>query len=71
MVPLPVDAPATGAGADAGHSGGDAGLVAAVAASFWGGDESLVASATDSLDSHRIVFAAERARRTGTVVTFD
>ncbi len=64
----PVTVPSSGAGADQGHGGGDPRLVAAVAESFWSGDESLVASAAASVDSHRIVFAAERARLTGTVV---
>jgi len=62
-----------GAGTDAsaarGHAGGDAGLVAAFLAAVSGGDPSLVKTGPDeSLASHRVVWAAERARRDGTVV---
>jgi predicted dehydrogenase len=54
--------------ADGGHGGGDTGLITAFAAALRAGDESLVLSgAEDSLNSHLMVFAAERARRHGTV----
>jgi predicted dehydrogenase len=63
-----------GAGADAsaarGHAGGDSGLVAAFLASIAQDDPSLIKSGpADSLASHRVVWAAERARREGVVVT--
>jgi predicted dehydrogenase len=63
-----------GAGSDAsaarGHGGGDSGLVDAFLASITEADASLIKSgAADSLASHRVVWAAERARREGTVVT--
>jgi predicted dehydrogenase len=60
----------TGAAAARGHAGGDAGLVDAFLAAVAGGDPSLIASGPrESLASHRVVWAAERARREGTVVT--
>jgi predicted dehydrogenase len=59
----------TDASAARGHAGGDAGLVAAFLAAVSGGDPSLVKTGPDeSLASHRVVWAAERARRDGTVV---
>lgn len=55
-------------GAAGGHGGGDGGLITAFAAALRTGDTSLVLSgAQDSLQSHLMVFAAERARRQGTV----
>jgi predicted dehydrogenase len=55
-------------GAAGGHGGGDAGLVTAFTAALRAGDPSLVPStAEESLRSHLMVFAAERARRTGHV----
>jgi predicted dehydrogenase len=60
--------PAAVAAIDA-HDGGDAGLVSAFVDALTAGDASpIVSGAAESLASHRIVFAAERARVTGTVV---
>ncbi len=62
-----VDASAGGA-----HGGGDGGLITAFLAAVSTGDQSLLSSdVTSSLVSHRLVWAAEHARRTGTVVTPD
>lgn len=59
----------TGA-AGGGHDGGDAGLVDAFLAAVAEGDPSLLSSdMTTSLASHRVVWAAERARLTRSVVT--
>ena len=63
-----------GAGTDAsasrGHAGGDSGLVDAFLSSIVEADASLIKSGpADSLASHRVVWAAERARRQGIVVT--
>jgi len=50
------------------HAGGDAGLVEATVEALHAGRPDLVLSGVEaSLDSHRVVFAAERARRRGTV----
>jgi predicted dehydrogenase len=62
-----------GAGTDAsaarGHAGGDAGLVDAFIASVSEADPSLIKTGPgDSMASHRVVWAAEQARREGTVV---
>ncbi len=55
-------------GASGGHGGGDGGLITAFAAALRTGDPGLVRSGADeSLRSHLMVFAAERARRQGTV----
>jgi len=55
-------------GAAGGHGGGDGGLVTAFTAALRAGDASLVpTTAEESLQSHLMVFAAERARRQGTV----
>jgi predicted dehydrogenase len=55
-------------GAAGGHGGGDGALVTAFTAALRAGDPSLVpTTAEDSLRSHLVVFAAERARRQGTV----
>ncbi|MGC4949028.1 Gfo/Idh/MocA family protein [Streptomyces sp. DT224] len=52
-----------------GHGGGDAGLVDAfVRAHHEGRPDLLLTGARESRDSHRVVFAAERARVTGQVV---
>jgi predicted dehydrogenase len=52
-----------------GHGGGDLGLVEAFLAAVAAGDPSLVSSdAAQSLASHRVVWAAERARHAGEVV---
>jgi predicted dehydrogenase len=62
-----------GAGTDAsaarGHAGGDTGLVEAFLASIVAADPTLIKSGpAESLASHRVVWAAERARLSGTVV---
>ena len=55
-------------GAAGGHGGGDGALVTAFTAALRAGDPSLVpTTAEESLRSHLMVFAAERARRQGTV----
>jgi len=55
-------------GAAGGHGGGDGALVTAFSAALRAGDPSLVpTTAEESLRSHLMVFAAERARRQGTV----
>ncbi|GAA3491699.1 Gfo/Idh/MocA family oxidoreductase [Streptomyces cremeus] len=66
----------TGSGANAsaaaGHGGGDATMFDAFVAAVDKQDPSLVLSSGDeSLATHRVVWAAERARHTGTVVTLD
>jgi predicted dehydrogenase len=62
-----------GAGTDAsaarGHAGGDAGLVEAFLHSIAAADPSLIKTGpAESLTSHRLVWAAERARQEGVVV---
>ncbi|NUR82751.1 MAG: Gfo/Idh/MocA family oxidoreductase [Nonomuraea sp.] len=58
-----------GASAATGHGGGDGALLDAFVAAVAGGDPSLVlTSGQESLATHRVVWAAERARHTGTVV---
>lgn len=62
-----------GAGDDAsaarGHAGGDAGLVEAFLRSIAAADPTLIKTGpAESLTSHRLVWAAERARREGAVV---
>ncbi len=53
-----------------GHGGGDEGLVDAFVAAVESGDRTRLRSdAATSLASHRVVWAAERARLTGTVVS--
>ncbi|MFG1710280.1 hypothetical protein ACFLIM_44640 [Nonomuraea sp. M3C6] len=53
-----------------GHGGGDEGLTDAFLAAVASGDPGLLQSdAAESLMSHRVVWAAEQARLTGTVVT--
>ncbi|GAA4515051.1 Gfo/Idh/MocA family oxidoreductase [Actinoallomurus oryzae] len=55
---------------DGGHGDADQALVAAFVAALAAGDPApLLTDARASLDSHRLVWAAERARHTGTVVT--
>ncbi|MGC5022023.1 Gfo/Idh/MocA family protein [Micromonospora sp. DT47] len=61
-----VDATAGGADAGSGHGGGDHGLMAAFVEAVATGDRSLVRSGPqESLDSHRMAFAAERSRLAG------
>jgi predicted dehydrogenase len=64
------DSDAGGYSAADGHAGGDAGIVKAWL-EYCAGDrtEEMPSGITNSVASHRVVFAAERARRTGTVVT--
>jgi predicted dehydrogenase len=58
-----------GASAAAGHGGGDEALVDAFLTALETGDRSAVLTGPrESLASHRIIWAAEQARRTGTVV---
>jgi predicted dehydrogenase len=58
-----------GASAAGGHGGADRALVRAFLAAVATGDRTLVTSGPeDSIASHRVVWAAEHARRTGTVV---
>ncbi|MFD8919350.1 Gfo/Idh/MocA family protein [Streptomyces sp. NPDC055037] len=55
-----------------GHGGGDEALTDAFLTAVAAGDASLLLSdAAESLASHRVVWAAERARVTGTVVELD
>jgi predicted dehydrogenase len=61
-VPIPAAA--------SGHGGGDAGAVARFVDAVRGGTPSSTAIA-ESLESHLLAFAAEEARRTGTVVDMD
>ncbi len=62
--------PALGALASAGHSGGDAGLMAAFVLSTLDRSQALT-TARESLQSHLMAFAAEEARMNGTVVHMD
>jgi predicted dehydrogenase len=58
-----------GASAAEGHGGGDAGLVRAFLAAVEARDQSLLGcTPAEALTGHRLVWAAERARATGTVV---
>ncbi|MCW3819227.1 Gfo/Idh/MocA family oxidoreductase [Micromonospora sp. DR5-3] len=61
-----LDTAAGGADAGSGHGGGDHGLMAAFVEAVGTGDRSLVHSGPrESLDSHRMAFAAERSRLAG------
>ena len=63
-------APADAMNAAEGHGGGDAGLMDAFTSAVATGNPELIASGPrESLASHLAVFAAERARRNGTVET--
>ncbi|MGN9783921.1 Gfo/Idh/MocA family protein [Nonomuraea sp. ZG12] len=63
---------AAGPSAADGHGGGDEGLTDSFLAAVASGDPALLRSeAAESLMTHRVVWAAERARRTGTVVSLD
>jgi hypothetical protein len=58
--------------ASAGHRDGDHALVDAFLQAVATGDRGAIRSdAANSLAGHRVVWAAERARHTGTVVTLD
>jgi predicted dehydrogenase len=65
-----IDVPTSGGpGADDGHGGGDEGLVRAFTQAVRSGRSApYLASAAESLASHRLTWSAERARLTGTVV---
>lgn len=55
-----------------GHGGGDGGLMQAFVAALASGDRSKILSGADeSLESHLMVFAAEKSRRTGQVIKMD
>ncbi|UQU61961.1 Gfo/Idh/MocA family oxidoreductase [Couchioplanes caeruleus] len=59
-----------GPSAAGGHGGGDEGLTEAFLAAVEAGDPSLITSdAVQSLATHRVVWAAERARLSGEIVT--
>ena len=59
---------ATGADAASGHGGGDAGLMDAFVAAVAADDPELISSGpSESLETHRAVFAAERSRHEGSV----
>jgi predicted dehydrogenase len=61
-------APNDGLDTEAGHGGGDAGLMAAFTTAVATGDATHILSGpAESLESHLAVFAAERSRQTGTV----
>ncbi|WP_392673602.1 Gfo/Idh/MocA family protein [Streptomyces sp. LN785] len=61
-----------GASAADGHGGGDDALVEAFLAAVASGDPStLISDARTSLAGHRVVWAAEHARHSGTVVSLD
>jgi len=56
-------------GAAGGHGGGDGGLMTQFVEAVHRGDQKkLLTGPDETLESHRIVFAAERSRRTGRVV---
>ncbi len=60
----------TGADAARGHGGGDAGLIDAFLTALATDDPAAIRTGpAESLASHRVVWAAERARRDGVVVT--
>lgn len=60
--------PNEGVDTEAGHAGGDAGLITAFTTAVETGDASHILSGpAESLESHLAVFAAERARLSGTV----
>lgn len=64
--------PSDGQDVAAGHGGGDGGLLDAFTTAVATGDASHILSGpAESLESHRAVFAAERARLTGTVQPVD
>lgn len=64
--------PAIDGSITAGHGGGDYYLMQAFVEALRTGDASKILSGPDeSLETHRIVFAAESARRNGTVVAVD
>ena len=65
-----VDTSATDGGITAGHGGGDTRLMQAFVRAVATGDRSHVLSGPqETLETHLMVFAAERARREGRVVS--
>ncbi|MGP3911454.1 Gfo/Idh/MocA family protein [Nonomuraea sp. 10N515B] len=65
-----IDTSSDGSSAAEGHAGGDAALIESfVTALHEGRPELILSGIQESVDSHRVVFAAERARRTATVQT--
>jgi predicted dehydrogenase len=67
-----IDVWAAEASAAGGHAGGDAGLVEAFLTAVAGGDPSAIKTGpAESLNSHRVAWAAERARREGVVVELE
>ncbi|SEB31015.1 Gfo/Idh/MocA family protein [Streptomyces melanosporofaciens] len=65
-----VDTSLDGSSAAEGHAGGDENLIRSFVDALHQGRPELIRSGIgESVDSHRVVFAAEHARRTGTVVT--
>jgi predicted dehydrogenase len=65
-----IDTSLDGSSAAEGHAGGDAALIESfVTALHEGRPELILSGIQESVDSHRVVFAAERARRTATVQT--
>ena len=65
-----VDTQAADGSADYGHGGGDYRLTQAFIAAVAGGDRSKILSGpVETLESHLTVFYAEKARRTGRVIT--
>ena len=67
-----IDTAAAGASILEGHGGGDFGLMASFVKALATGDTSVILSGPDeSLESHLIVFAAEKSRRTVSVVNLN
>ncbi|WP_433516596.1 Gfo/Idh/MocA family protein [Nonomuraea sp. CA-143628] len=65
-----IDTSLDGSSAAEGHAGGDAALIESfVSALHEGRPELILSGIQESVDSHRVVFAAERARHTATVQT--
>ncbi|AZM48745.1 oxidoreductase [Streptomyces sp. WAC 06738] len=65
-----IDTSVDGSSAAEGHAGGDAGLIRSFVTALHEGRPDLVLSGiAESVASHRVVFAAERARREGVVIT--
>ncbi|NEA59739.1 Gfo/Idh/MocA family oxidoreductase [Streptomyces sp. SID13666] len=64
-----IDTSLDGSSAAEGHAGGDAALLNAYLDALHGGRPELIVSGIDTaVAGHRVVFAAERARHTGTVI---
>ena len=66
-----IDASPKAAGIDDGHGGGDVGLVEAFVQAIARDDPSLVFEPEEALESYRILFAAERSRRSGKTVEIE